>query len=472
MMTALDNRTLLLIAGSLYVLLPLSAWLVLRWPRQAAPMVWAAGGVVGGVGLLLIGLRGQIPDLLSYALGHPLLALGAALVAQSLRMDMERPWPWSWLAGLTLLYAACLAMSVTWWQASPMWLGVLTRAVNLSVVVLLISSAWRVGQRERSRNAKTLAGVYVVQALGIGANLLTALQGSDDIQTLAAHPVSVSVSLLTLLVALTASMAYLGLALERSVRDQLALARSQTRLQQWQSRRDALVAFDRERLMAMLADSLGHTITQPLTAALVHLQMAQRQLRAAEPDATWLRQNLDLMTGQLNRTSATVEQVRRWVRPPGSEHSRVDIAQLMQEVEQLMYQEAINRRVPIDWQALPEPLWVVGDRLQLAQALVQMLRNALQATAGSAAPLIRIGVSAGPDQIEWQVEDNGPGLPGALSAERLNSDANTMASLEGIGLFVVQSIARGHGGSLQLGRSGLGGACVTLRLPRAADSAV
>lgn len=469
MIDALDNRTLLLIAGSLYVLLPLSTWLVLRWPRRAAPLVWAAGGMLGGTGLLLMGLRGEVPDLLSYVVGHPLLALGAALVAQSLRMDLGRPWPWPWLAGLTLAYAALLAFCLPWLGAAL--LGVLIRSVNLTVVILLVCSAWHIGQREHSRNAKTIAGAYIIQALGIAANLLSALLGSQDIQTLEAHTVSVSVSLLTLLVALTASLAYLGLALERSVREQVAVARSQTRLQQWQNRRDALVAFDRERLMATLADSLGHTITQPLTAALVHLQLAQRQLRAPAPDTSFLQDSLGRMTGQLHRTRDTVEQVRQWVRPPGSDNSRLDIAVLMQEVEQLMYQEAINRRVPIDWQLPPEPVWVLGDRLQLAQALVQMLRNALQATAGSSAPLIRVGVWTGPDHLEWQVDDNGPGLPGALSEGGLHSDANAMASLEGIGLFVVQSIARGHGGSLLLGRSALGGARVSLRLPRAADPA-
>ena len=66
MSLSLDNSTLLLVAGTLYLLLPLSIWLILRMPRERAPLIWCVGGMLGGMGVLLMGARGQIHDLRSY----------------------------------------------------------------------------------------------------------------------------------------------------------------------------------------------------------------------------------------------------------------------------------------------------------------------------------------------------------------------------------------------------------------------
>ncbi len=470
MLSGLDNRTLLLVAGTLYVLLPLSTWLVLRWPRQVAPRVWTAGGVIGGIGLLLMGLRGHVPDGLSYVVGQPLLALGAALVAQSLRMDLGRPWPWSWLAAATGLYAGVLAILLPWANASV--LGVLIRSVNLGVVLLLVVSAWQVGQREDSRNARTIAGVYGVQALGIMANLWNAILGTRDIQTLASQPVSVAVSLLTLLVALSASMAYLGLALERSVRLQVLSAREHARQQEWLARRDALVALDRERLMTVLTDSLGHAMAQPLTAAMVRVQMAQRLVRAPAQDGPLLQETLGHVVRQLRRTSDTIDQVRQWVRPPRFSTAPVDLSDLLQALGQLLRQEAINRGVRLDWHGLETPVWVSGDGLQLSQAVLQLVRNALQAVSepapslkATARPQVRVQLETAGATARLRVTDNGPGFAQEWLQSMGQDGVRPPQRLQGMGLFVAQSIAHLHQGSLTLSNSVSGGACASLELP-------
>lgn len=463
MSLSLDNSTLLLVAGTLYLLLPLSIWLILRMPRERAPLIWCVGGMLGGMGLLLMGARGQIHDLLSYAVGHPLLALGAWLVAQSLRMDTGRAWSW-WLIGLgTLAYAAVLALLLPY--ASAPTIGVVIRLVNLGVLVLLIWAAWQVGQSEKSRNALTIAVVYGLQACGVLSNLISASMGSSDILIAASGPVGVVVNLLTLIVALVASMAYLGLALDRVERSQLSVARQAARTQQWQERRRALVHLDRERLLSMLTDSLGHAMTQPLTAALLQVETQLWALRQAPLNVARLQNGLEYLVSELRRTGETIERIRHLLRSTPTQGKPVDMTAVLRQVDLLLRQEAINRRTVLQFPARMPPVWVLGDELQLSQALLQLVRNAIEAVQGAAERRVSVTLESKLEQVRLYVSDSGPGLPKEVLLREFAQTAQHAHSLQGIGLFVVESIARQHHGSLLLDNPGSCGAVVTLVLP-------
>jgi signal transduction histidine kinase len=459
----LDNATLLLVAGTLYLLLPLSVWLILRMPRQRAPLVWCTGGMVGGVGLLLIGARGQIHDVVSYAVGQPLLAVGAWLTAQSLRIDIGRAWSW-WLIGLgTLAYAGLLALLLP--LASAPTLGVVIRLANLGVLLLLIWAAWQVSQAEKSRNALTIAAAYALQAGGVLANLWAAAMGSSDIVVATSGPVGVAVSLLTLLVALVASMAYLGLALDRAELSHLSVARQVARTQQRQERRQALVHLDRERLLSMLTDSLGHAMTQPLTAALLRVETELRALQLAPLNVTRLQTGLTHVVSELRRTGETVERIRHFLRPAPTQGAPVNLTAVLRQVHLLLRQEAINRQTALQFPARMPAVWVLGDELQLAQAVLQLVRNAMDAVNNSALKRVTVTLESGPEQVRLCVRDTGPGLPAEVLQREPDAVAHQAHSLQGIGLFVVESIARQHHGSLLLDNLASLGAVVTLVLP-------
>lgn len=466
MSALLDNRSLLLMAGGLYLLVPLITWLVLRMPRERPALLWCGGGMLAGLGLVLIGLRGQIHDVWSYGLGPPFWAVGALLVAQSLRCDLGRGWRLSWIALLGLVYSAVL-LAVLPWAPTP-GLSILVRGVNLTVLVLLVHSAWQVGQAEGSRHAYTIAAAYGLQAVGALINLSTAIMAWSDSQTLQGGGVQVSVSLVTLLVALIAGMAYLGLALERTEKRHLDTTRDMARARQWQTHRQALVTLDRERTLSVLADSLGHAMMQPLTAALVRVQLAQRQLALPAPQTDVLRDWIAQVAQDIQRTAKTVEQVRQWVRPLPSQNGRIDLREVWRDVERLLLQQAVNEGVSMRFERLDEPVWVQGDALQLSQALLQVARNALAALAqlppGSPRRL-KVQLEKQPQLVLIHVQDTGPGLPQGLLQSGAWHPTQRPQSLQGIGLFVVQSVLAQHQGALLLDNLPSGGAQVSLALP-------
>jgi len=136
------------------------------------------------------------------------------------------------------------------------------------------------------------------------------------------------------------------------------------------------------------------------------------------------------------------------------------------------------RPQPVDWRelidevtryqpcridgALPyEPGWF--DRAQIAQALLNLVKNAREA--GGLHEQIEISVAATAGQYRIEVRDRGPGMTETVMAQALLPFYSTKRSGTGLGLALVREIAEAHGGRVRLDNREGGGLCATLILP-------
>ncbi|MFO7603794.1 MAG: HAMP domain-containing sensor histidine kinase [Gammaproteobacteria bacterium] len=106
-----------------------------------------------------------------------------------------------------------------------------------------------------------------------------------------------------------------------------------------------------------------------------------------------------------------------------------------------------------------------ADAVRMEQALTNLLRNAIQATGQGGNIALQWFVQE--DSVGFQVADDGPGIPGELR-NRLCEPFFTTKSVgegTGLGLSVVQSVVRDHGGQLEIGESQSGGALFVMRFP-------
>ncbi|MCA3511007.1 MAG: HAMP domain-containing histidine kinase [Rhodobacter sp.] len=113
-------------------------------------------------------------------------------------------------------------------------------------------------------------------------------------------------------------------------------------------------------------------------------------------------------------------------------------------------------------------MMVRGDREQLYRVLSNLLRNARQAIEATGAEGT-ITISGGEDDSDWwiKVADTGPGLP-ARAREHLFTafQGGARKGGSGLGLAISAELVRGHGGRLELLRSGEGGTAFLIRLPK------
>jgi signal transduction histidine kinase len=112
---------------------------------------------------------------------------------------------------------------------------------------------------------------------------------------------------------------------------------------------------------------------------------------------------------------------------------------------------------------------LVGDPDRVAQAVRNLVSNAIEHTAERG--LVRIRITAAGGRLELAVEDDGPGIP-APEQERVfdrfhrtDTARDHSSGGAGLGLAIVRAIVKAHGGETEVGSSPEGGARVAFSLP-------
>jgi signal transduction histidine kinase len=129
----------------------------------------------------------------------------------------------------------------------------------------------------------------------------------------------------------------------------------------------------------------------------------------------------------------------------------VDVAALARELVELYQPEAGNRNISLDYQG-DASASVHGNRQLLAQALVNLLENAIKYVPEGGK--VEAGVRASGDSLTLTVADNGPGIPEADRARilqpfvRLERDRDQIGS--GLGLSLVAAVMRLHRATIEL----------------------
>src|SRR6185503_14290661 len=145
----------------------------------------------------------------------------------------------------------------------------------------------------------------------------------------------------------------------------------------------------------------------------------------------------------------------------------VDLAEVAREAAVLLAPLFEQRRQRVE-PAAAAGAWVVGDRTQLLQVMLNLLGNANKfAPEGTG-----VRIASGRDGAETvlRVEDQGPGLPPGDEASlfgRYRRFGTAKPAGAGLGLWIVHSIVRRHGGSVTAETRPEGGARFTVRLPAA-----
>ena len=129
----------------------------------------------------------------------------------------------------------------------------------------------------------------------------------------------------------------------------------------------------------------------------------------------------------------------------------------MQELEKAGFKAGKDVAIalgPVSW-----------DRERMRRALLNLLRNAIQAT--NPGGTVHLGIHVdGPNTIEIQVRDNGKGIPEESQDRIFEPFYTTKQKGTGLGLALVKKIVENHGGRIRMSTNSNEGTRFSIRLPR------
>jgi signal transduction histidine kinase len=210
----------------------------------------------------------------------------------------------------------------------------------------------------------------------------------------------------------------------------------------------------RFNLVSGMASALAHEINQPMTAARALGRAAQQLLRTPNADHARADGNLTTMIAQIDYAADVVRRMRDFLRRGQPHVSTLDLKSVIEEALILVREDAGARNIRIVLDAPGDLPPVHADRIQLQQVILNLVRNAMDAVAGSVRADGRVRIAAvlldAPARIEIGVADNGPGIDATL-AERLFEPLTTSKQDGlGLGLSICASIVQSHGGRIWL----------------------
>lgn len=224
-------------------------------------------------------------------------------------------------------------------------------------------------------------------------------------------------------------------------------------------------ALARDNTMGQLASGLAHELNQPLAAIAQNAGTALYMLQSSGADGE-LIETLQEVEEQALRAGEIINALRGLVHKDESKIQPFDLCELIEKVQRLVLHEAEDAGVLLRTDC-PGDTWLLGNRVQIAQVLVNLLRNAIEALAMARSNNRVIVVSAIRLQGDWlvTVSDNGPGVDSSISL--FTQFQTTKPDGLGLGLSICQSIVRANGGKLWYEPGPEGGARFLMMLPSA-----
>jgi signal transduction histidine kinase len=219
----------------------------------------------------------------------------------------------------------------------------------------------------------------------------------------------------------------------------------------------ALVRAERLTAVGEMASVVGHELRNPLAAVTNALYLLRHALgdRAAAP----LEKQLAMAERETAKAATLAEDLIAFVRP---RQPRKEAVQLQDVVHEVMETTPPPAGIRLDVEV--DPLLLEVDRGQLAEVLTNLVTNAYQAMGDSGS--VRIVGHMNGSGAQLCVEDDGPGIDGALSDRVFEPFFTTKSDGTGLGLAIVRRLVEAHDGDVTLENRTEGrGARVVLRIP-------
>ena len=206
------------------------------------------------------------------------------------------------------------------------------------------------------------------------------------------------------------------------------------------------VAHDFNNLLAILRADID-------TAAAADVSVAERQEALAHADVT------------IERSRDLVIQLLAMAGKRAPVMGAVDVAAVVEDTARLLL-PGVPAGLRLTTSAAPGAI-VIGDRTQLQQIVLNLMKNALDAVTGAQGHHVHASLEVVDAEVRLSVKDDGPGIDPEAQRRIFEPFFSTKRGGRGLGLATVFGLTRAHGGAVDVESTPGNGATFTVRLPRA-----
>ncbi len=229
---------------------------------------------------------------------------------------------------------------------------------------------------------------------------------------------------------------------------------------------------ERDARMQQMLAGIAHEVRNPLAGMTLFAGILRDEL-PADAAGDEPRRHVGKIERELGYLERVVSEFLDYARRPPLQRDTVDVGELLAEVAQVA---GAGDSAAASGAALAPPveitveatagLTVQADRAQLRRALLNLTRNATQASRSGGPPVVLRAIVDG-DGLRLEVENHGPAIDAAVRAQIFEPFFTTREKGTGLGLALVQETVAAHGGTVEVTCAD-GRTTFAIRLPAAA----
>ncbi len=229
--------------------------------------------------------------------------------------------------------------------------------------------------------------------------------------------------------------------------------------------KDQLLQSSKLAVVGQMSAGLAHELSQPLTAIKNYLYTAQMMISADKYDD--LEKRITDIMGLTERMVKLTRQLRSFSRKSTHDIKTVALMECLQSSVSLIMQ-AHRQQIEVSYDIDDDNIRIRTDPVQFEQVLINLLKNAVDATADSALCRISISATLLNDMVALSIRDYGTGIPEDALDSLFDAFFTTKGSDTGLGLglSISQGIMNNLGGSIVARNHPEGGAMFVVTVPR------
>jgi len=229
-----------------------------------------------------------------------------------------------------------------------------------------------------------------------------------------------------------------------------------------------------QKMTRVLSHEISNSVTPISTLSDgIHMKLKQGRKDQAgrliiEKDAARdLLQSSELIQDRSDALVEFMEHYKNFSRLPNPVPDKIVLVEFLEGLDLLFRDDLEKEGIVLDFKQADPSLVMHGDKNLLEQAIINLVRNSIDALKKGKDRLIRISISQpNKSEILMEISDNGSGIPREIQSQVFIPFFTTKQRGTGIGLSIVRKIIHMHGGTIQVDSREGRGSTFAIRLPQ------